>query len=112
MNIAGMNERITFQRHIVETDEIGNRINTWDDYFSCWASVSSSKLNASEKNEAAQTLEQDRLDFTVRWCSQTSEITSTEYRIIFRERIYNIDHTDIMKSKKQSLKFSGYLVRR
>ena len=112
MNIASMSERITFQKHIVNTDDIGNRINTWSDYFSCWASVNASKLNVSEKNEAAQTLEQERLDFTVRWCSQTAEITSTEYRIIFRERIYNIDHTDNMKSKKQSLKFSGYLVRR
>lgn len=113
MNIAAMNERITFQKHIVEADNIGNRINAWADYFSCWASVSTaSRLNANEKNEAAQTLEQDRLDFTVRWCSQTAEITSTEYRIIFRERIYNIEHVDIMKSKKQSLKFSAYLVRR
>lgn len=112
MNIAAMNERITFQKHIVEIDDIGNRINTWEDYFSCWASVSASKLNVGEKNEAAQTLEQDRLDFTVRWCSQTAEITSTEYRIIFRERIYNIDHIDIGKNKKQSLKFSAYLVRR
>ena len=112
MNIAAMNERITFQKNIVEIDDIGNRINTWEDYFSCWASVSSSKLNVNEKNEAAQTLEQARLDFTVRWCSQTAEITSTEYRIIFRERIYNIDHVDIGKFKKQSLKFSAYLVRR
>ena len=107
-----LNQRIMLQRHIVNVDAIGNHINTWEDYFSCWASVATSKLNVSEKNEAAQTLEQDRLDFIVRYCPQTSEVSSTEYRIIFKERIYNIDHTDIMKSKKQSLKFSGYLVRR
>lgn len=110
MNIAAMNERITFQKHIVNTDDIGNRINTWSDYFSCWASVNASKLNVSEKNEAAQTLEQERLDFTVRRCSQTSVITPAGYRIIFRERIYNIDSADSVK--KQSLKFSASLARR
>ena len=112
MNIASMSERITFQKHIVNTDDIGNRINTWSDYFSCWASVNASKLNVSEKNEAAQTLEQERLDFTVRYCSQLSEITSSEYRIIFRERIYNINRVDKGNFKKEMLKFSAYLVRR
>ena len=111
MNVASMNERITFQRQAVSVDEIGNRINTWSDYFSCWAAVSSaSRVNASEKDEAAQTLEQNRLNFTVRRCSQTSVITSTEYRIIFRERIYNISNVDSVK--KQSLKFTANLVRR
>lgn len=110
MNVASMNERITFQKHIVEADDIGNRINTWADYFSCWAAVFTSKLNVNEKEEAAQTLAQERLDFTVRYCSQTAEITSTEYRIIFRERIYNIDRVDSVK--KQSLKFGASLVRR
>ena len=112
MNIAAMNERIMFQRHIVNVDDIGNHINTWSDYFTCWASVKSSKLNVNEKDEAAQTLEQERLDFTIRYCSQVSEITSTEYRIIFRERIYNIDRVDKGDFKKEMLKISAYLVRR
>lgn len=112
MNIAAMNERITFQKHIVNVDAIGNHINAWEDYFSCWASADTSKLNVSEKNEAGQTLEQDRLEFTVRYCSATSEVRSTEYRIIFRERIYNIDRVDNADFKKQVLKFSAYLVRR
>ena len=110
---GALSERITFQRQVVTVDDIGNRQNSWSDYFTCWASVSTSTLNnAREKNEAAQTLEQERLDFTVRYSSQTSEIRSSEYRIIFKERIYNIDHVDIGESKKQALKFSGYLVRR
>ena len=107
-----LSERITFQRQVVNVDNVGNRMNMWADYFSCWCGVETSRLNMSEKNEAAQTLEQARLDFTVRYCVQTAKITSTEYRIIFRERIYNIDHVDIVKFKKQTLKFSGYLVRR
>ena len=110
---GALSERVKFQKQIVSVDEVGNRINTWSDYISCWASVkSASGEKAGEKEDAAQTLEQDRLDFTVRYSSQTSEIRSSEYRIIFKERIYNIDHVDIGESKKQALKFSGYLVRR
>ena len=104
-----LNQRITFQRQVVTVDDIGNRLNAWSDYFTCWASVSTSKLSTTEKNEAAQTLEQERLDFTVRYCSQTNEVRSTEYRIIFKERIYNIDCVDNADFKKQMLKFSAYL---
>ena len=107
-----MNERITFQRQDVTVDEIGNHINKWSDYYSCWAAVSSSKISTKEKEEAAQTLEQERLDFTVRDCPQASIITSTEYRIIFKGRIYGIDKTDSMDFKKKTLKFSASLVRR
>lgn len=109
---GALNERITFQKQTVSVDEVGNRINTWSDYFTCWAAVSTSRLNTTEKNEAGQTLEQEKLDFVVRYCPQTSEVNSTEYRINFRERIYNIDRLDKAEFQKQMLKFSAYLVRR
>ena len=40
MDIALMNVNITFQEAVVESDEIGNRINTWKDYYTCHATVS------------------------------------------------------------------------
>ena len=76
---GALNQRVTFQRQTVTVDDVGNHINTWSDYFSCWACVSTiSKLKVTEKDEAANTLEQERLDFTVRYCPQTAEVRSTE----------------------------------
>lgn len=111
---GALNQRITFQRQTSSADDIGNRINTYSDYYTCWAAVavSTSKLSTTETNETAQTLEQERLDFTVRYCSQTSEVRSTEYRIIFKERIYDIERIDNLDFAKQMLKFSAKLVRR
>ena len=108
-----LNQRIKFQRQAVQVDAIGNHINTWEDYFTCWAYVAtSSRLSSAEKDEAAQTLEQDKLEFTVRYCPETSEIRSAECRIIFREREYDIDRIENTDFRQQWLKFSAHLARR
>lgn len=40
MQIALLNVRITFQKNQVVSDEIGNRRNVWEDYYTCYATVS------------------------------------------------------------------------
>ena len=41
---------------------------------------------------------------TVRWCSETRGLTSTGYRIRFREQLYNIESVDPMNYQKKILK--------
>lgn len=112
MKVAGLNSRITFQKNSVVIDEIGNHNNSWVDFYACWAAISTSKLSVKETQEAAQTLEQQKLDFIVRYCKQTAAINSTEYRIFFDEKIYNISSIDNMAFKKKYLKFTADLARR
>ena len=40
MNIAMLNERVTFQKNEVVTDRIGNHTNAWTDYYTCSATIS------------------------------------------------------------------------
>ena len=40
MNITAMNVKITFQRNDVIIDKIGNHTNEWQNYYSCYATVS------------------------------------------------------------------------
>ena len=75
MNIAAMNVKISFQKSSVVTDEIGNHTNEWVDYFSCYATVSDK--TAHEADTAGQTVTSERMDFTVRYCSETAAVTST-----------------------------------
>lgn len=110
MDIAGLNVRITIQKNEVKKDKIGNHIPVWNDYFSCWATVSGQ--SGTESSEARQTLEEDQMDFTVRYSTETAKVVSTRYRILLGERIYNIDHVDDMAFGKKSLKFHASLVRR
>ena len=54
MDVTLLNVKITFQEAVVESDEIGNRTNTWKDYYTCHATVSGE--NGSEQNTAGQTV--------------------------------------------------------
>lgn len=110
MNVTGLNVRITIQKNETKIDKIGNHTTVWKDYFFCWATCSNQ--TGTETDEAGQTLEADRMDFTVRYCSETAAVVSTKYRIILNNRIYNIDHVDDMSFHKRSLKFHASLVRR
>ena len=40
MYISNLNVRITFQKNAVVIDKIGNHTNEWQDYYSCYATVS------------------------------------------------------------------------
>ena len=40
MEIALLNVKVTFQKNSVAADDIGNRKNVWEDYYTCHATVS------------------------------------------------------------------------
>lgn len=107
MNIAGLRIRIMIQKNETVTDRIGNHKSVWTDYFSCWATASDQSGDESE--EASQTREADRMDFTVRYCSETAAVTAKGYRILLGDRIYNIIHVDDMGFRKNSRKFQTKL---
>ena len=112
MDISGLRTRITFQKAIALTDKYGNHISVWVDYFTCWATATTSGLAANEEEAAGHTIEADRLDFTVRYSSETAVITSKGYRILLQGRIYNITGIDEMGFKHNSRKFHAALVER
>ena len=69
MDIAGLRVRIIIEKSTPFTDTYGNHKSTWSEYFTCWATAVTSGISAGEKEEAAHTVEADRLDFTVRYSS-------------------------------------------
>ena len=103
MNIAGLNVRIMIQKNETVTDRIGNHRSAWTNYFSCWATASDQ--TGDEGEEASQIKEEDRIEFTVRYCSETAAVTAKGYRILLGDRIYNITHVDDMGFRKNSRKF-------
>ena len=40
MEITLLNVKVTFQKNSVVADDIGNRKNVWEDYYTCHATVS------------------------------------------------------------------------
>jgi SPP1 family predicted phage head-tail adaptor len=110
VDIALLNVQIMFQKNGVEVDEIGNHINSWNDYYSCHATVSNE--GGKEAAIAGIIVDDSDISFTVRFCKKAAEIECTGYRIVFADEIYNILSVDHMNFKKKSLKFKCQKVRR
>jgi SPP1 family predicted phage head-tail adaptor len=111
MNIALFNERIVIQKNAVTVDEIGNHTNAWTDYFTCHATISGAS-GTVQSDVAGQTVDDSDLAFSVRYCEKTSKVNTTEYRIIFKDGIYDIEGVDFMNFKKKLMKFRCRKVRR
>lgn len=107
--IEKLNERITIEKSTVVTDKVGNHRNTWEKYFTCFAYASTYQ---AQEEEGEVTAEQKSVVFTVRWCSETRGLTSTGFRIRFREQLYNIESVDPMNYQKNILKIHCRLERR
>ncbi len=110
MDIALLNVRITVQKNEVVVDDIGNHKNIWTDWYSCYATVSNE--SPSEDTAAGVVVDDSKMDFTVRWCRNISEITADKYRVLYAGSIYNILGIDHMNFKKKSVKLKCQKVRR
>ena len=113
MHVALMNEKVTFQKNTVIIDAIGNHKNSWEDFYTCHATIGGEGLASSKEKDAVGTVVEDvGMTVTVRYCKKASEIGSTTHRLIFQGEIYDIINVDHMNFKKKCLKFSCRKVRR
>lgn len=104
MNIAALRVRIKIQKNSAVVDQNGNHTSAWTDYFSCWATATASGKSAEESVEAGTTQEEDRLDFTLRYSSETAAINSKQYRVLLAGRAYDILNIDDMGFRRNSRK--------
>ena len=110
MNIALMNVRIEVQKNAVSTDRYGNHKNVWEPYLSCYATVSGE--TPSEETESGLVIDDSRVDFTIRWCEAVSAVTSTGFRVLFRDEVYDILGVNHMNCKNKAIKLLCRKVRR
>lgn len=110
MDIGRMRSRITIQKAVPVSDDIGNRTNEWRDYRSCFAFVN--LASGKEYTAAAQTLNGDTLVFVLRWCEDLKDLDPTRFRIVFGGRLFNITCVDDVLFRHESIKITGELVRR
>lgn len=102
MNIALLNVKISIQKNTAAVDEIGNHINEWEEFFSCFATVNGE--GGSEKSAAGLVVDDLDISFTVRYCKALDELDSAKHRVVFNGSVYNIISVDHMNYKKKCLK--------
>ena len=105
--ISEMQEIIMIQKSVSGMDEDANNILTWDDYYRCHAYVNN--MFGKEFWAAVQTNSQTDVFFMIRYCSEVAELDTDNYRIIFREQIYNITFVDNIKYENKTLKVRATL---
>ncbi len=111
MDIAALNTRIMIQRNETQVDQNANHVSVWNDYFSCYATVSGGQ-SGSQDEKAGMTVDHADLSFTVRHCSETAAVNITGYRILFAGEAYDIVSIDHMGFKRKCYKFKCRKVRR
>ena len=110
MEIAALRVKIMFQRQKAVVDGIGNHTNRWEDYFACRATVGGE--GGTEKAVAGTTVEDADISFMVRFCRTAEAVSSSGFRIVFWEELYDILAVDHLNYKKKALKFRCRKVRR
>lgn len=110
MEISALNVRIQIQKTEITADEVGNRQNDWVDFHSCYATVS--EESGQEKVADVGVVENECVNFTIRYCKAVEKITSTEYRVLFQGDIFNILGISHANYKKKSLKLRCQRARR
>ena len=110
MEVGTMRSRITLQKATLSVDEVGNHINAWADYHSCFAVAN--LVSGKEYAVAGQVQNGDTLQFVIRWCGKLRDLNTTQYRIVFQGDLYNIINVDEVLFRHESLKLIGERVRR
>ena len=103
MRISDLNRKIIFQNKNVEVDGIGNHKSVWTDYL-----TTSSYISFQGKGEEVFLgMEVDRSDisFTVKFQNRLKKINTSDYRILFEDKKYNIISIDFMNYKNRFIKF-------
>lgn len=107
MDVAVLRSKVTFQKNETVTDKYGNHKNAWTDYYTCFATIGGEGMASSKEVEVAGTTVEDfAMMVSIRYCAKAVAITSTGFRVMFKDEIYNIKNIDHMNFKKRSLKFT------
>ena len=101
MDISKLNQRIQIQKGVSKTDEVGNVLRQWQDFYSCFASI---KTTGGKERQKGDT---DSVFFTIRFCNKLSVLSAVDYRIVFREKTYNIAQIDFADYGRKYIKIKA-----
>lgn len=104
MNAGTFKDKIIIQKKIVDIDNIGQQVEKWQDYFITFAYVNNLVLGVKELWEAVQQGSEKTVEFITRYCIKLSELDCVNYRIMFRNHIYDIIFIDNIQYKNNLLK--------
>lgn len=97
------NRKITFQVLTEKTDEIGNDVQEWTDFFTAWANVNG--VGGREYYSASQVNSQNDVVFRIRYSKKIAGFHTSEVRISYNGKIYDIKHIEDYQEQHRELVF-------
>lgn len=91
------NKKVQIQFFTEITDEIGQKVQSWQTIFSPWAEVSG--LHGKEYYEASQVNSENTVKFKVRYSKVLVNCLTSELRILYNGRTFDVKHIDDFKEK-------------
>ena len=106
MSIGSMRERIVIQRKTITTDDIGQKIDVWEDFLACRAYANG--LSGKEYFEAMRVNAENTVVFTIRYNPKfTANLDPINYRILWNGKEYNLDNVDNVQYRNMYIKLRG-----
>lgn len=96
-------KKIEFQVLTETTDEIGQRVPEWTTVFRAWASVNS--IGGREYYKARQTNSENDMTFKVRYSRKIANYLTSEIRIVYNGKIFDVKHIDDYMEQHRELVF-------
>jgi len=93
-DVGRLDKRITIQKRSEPDgfDAVGNQLEEWSDFHSCWASVAN--VSDDEASVAREPSDKNVKSFKVRYCSKLADLSTDGFRICYRGSLYDIKHID------------------
>lgn len=105
INCGLMREVITIQYLETTLNELSTVIENWTDCYKCYAYANG--LSGNEFYEARKQNLQETINFTIRYSPRLADLNTSDYRIIWRGKIYDITFIDNYQFKNETLKISA-----
>lgn len=105
MDIVELDTRITFQKVVLEFDELHQQLETWSDFFTCWSNLK--LVTSSEVERHGINRSSDVISFVVRKMLELKELNTLEYRIKYNNKFFDILEVDVFSKDKKFLRVKG-----
>lgn len=96
-------KKIEIQAMLETTDEIGQKIQEWKTIFHPWASVNGT--GGREYYKAAQVNSENDMIFRIRYSKKIADYLTSEMRIVYNNKIYNVKHIEDFNERHMELVF-------
>ena len=100
MNSGDLNNRITIENRTI-TKVKGVPTDVWSTFYSCWCFINS--LFGNELYKSLEIQQQNILNFTIRYSKNLEKLNTKDYRITWKNRVFNIVSVDFYGFSKEKI---------